>query len=59
MKKNPRCPICGGCGVPLGALGNLMWFRCECCGMQFCRTVKARKPRVKKGVETSLTSDAS
>lgn len=37
-----KCPICDGPGVPLGALGRTMWYRCRNCGMQYCRTKKRR-----------------
>lgn len=29
------CPVCDGEGVPLGALGNRMHYRCRACGMDF------------------------
>ena len=29
------CPLCGGASVPLGALGNLMHYRCQACGMDY------------------------
>lgn len=29
------CPICCGPAGPLGGLGNLVWFVCRDCGMQF------------------------
>jgi hypothetical protein len=32
---NPVCPMCGGVGVALGALGILHWFRCRQCGADF------------------------
>jgi len=32
---NPRCPVCGGLELYLGALGRLDWFNCQNCGMQF------------------------
>jgi hypothetical protein len=28
------CETCGGPLVPLGTLGNLMWFRCRDCGQE-------------------------
>jgi len=31
------CPVCGGPGVPLGALGRLEHYRCRDCGMDFNR----------------------
>ena len=35
LEENPECPECGGPGVPLGALGRKIWFRCRNCGMDF------------------------
>ncbi len=32
---NPDCPLCGGMGAYLGALGKRLWFRCIQCGMDF------------------------
>lgn len=32
---NPECPVCSGIGIPMGALGNLEYFRCESCGCEF------------------------
>lgn len=29
------CPQCDGPGLPLGALGTTVWFRCWNCGWQF------------------------
>ena len=34
----PECPFCGGEGVVLGGLGNLMHFRCRGCGTDFHKT---------------------
>jgi len=34
---SPACPLDGGEGVPLGALGKLMHYRCRACGMNFSR----------------------
>ena len=31
----PPCPVCGGEPTPLGTLGNLLWFRCSQCGIDF------------------------
>lgn len=33
------CPMCGGQGMPFGALGNREHFRCRQCGMTY--SVKA------------------
>ncbi len=35
----PDCPVCDGdeSGRFLGRLGELRWFRCESCGMDFNR----------------------
>jgi len=30
-----ECPACGGLGSVLGILGNLVWFRCQNCGIDF------------------------
>lgn len=35
------CPICGGPGAYLGALGTLEHFRCTGCGMTFSRVTPA------------------
>jgi hypothetical protein len=29
------CPVCGGEGMPLGALGSKKFYRCRDCGMEF------------------------
>lgn len=29
------CPECGGMAMILGVLGNLMWMRCQDCGLEF------------------------
>lgn len=30
------CPACDNAtDEPMGALGNLLWFRCPCCGIDF------------------------
>ena len=31
----PDCPMCGGESGFMGWLGNLKWFRCLFCGMEF------------------------
>lgn len=31
----PDCPICGNISGFMGWLGNLNWFRCMFCGMEF------------------------
>lgn len=31
------CQLCGGVLVLLGLLGNLAWFRCRQCGMEFSK----------------------
>jgi hypothetical protein len=36
--------MCAGPGVALGQLGNLRWFRCRDCGMDFSKVVR-RKPK--------------
>jgi hypothetical protein len=33
--ENNICPVCGGTIYLLGYLGNLAWFRCANCGMEF------------------------
>ena len=30
-----RCPICEGTGEYIGTLGNLDWYRCRNCGMEW------------------------
>ena len=30
-----ECPLCGGIGSLMGQLGNLVWFRCLNCGIDF------------------------
>jgi tRNA(Ile2) C34 agmatinyltransferase TiaS len=35
LKMNPICPICDGEGKYMADLGDLAWFRCEDCGMDF------------------------
>ncbi len=30
-----ECPMCSGFGALLGKLGNLFWFRCRQCGIDF------------------------
>lgn len=43
---NPICPACEqGEGELLGELGNLKWFCCRACGMQFNKRIKIRKRR--------------
>jgi len=34
-KDNPTCPLCNGPGSCMGGLGNLTWFRCRNCGVDF------------------------
>jgi len=29
------CPTCNGEGIKLGRLGNLIHYKCRCCGMFF------------------------
>lgn len=29
------CPMCDGESYKLGQLGNLVWYKCRMCGMQF------------------------
>jgi hypothetical protein len=31
----PDCPMCGGQSGLMGYLGQLAWFRCLFCGMEF------------------------
>lgn len=37
------CPLCNGEGEYTGTLGNLDWFRCRQCGMDFYRSVNNRE----------------
>jgi tRNA(Ile2) C34 agmatinyltransferase TiaS len=52
------CPVCPGNGVPLGALGTRMHYRCRDCGMDFSKTRRVRRPRPTKArtVEAALDS---
>ena len=34
---NAECPICDGEAELMGQLGNLRWYRCMDCGMEFSR----------------------
>jgi len=48
-RRNPgdsetTCPACGGEGILLGALGNLVHYRCRNCGAQFQEKAR-RRPR--------------
>ena len=38
-----KCPLCKGKGFRLGQLGNLIWYRCRACGMEFCKKVRVKK----------------
>jgi tRNA(Ile2) C34 agmatinyltransferase TiaS len=50
----PACPVCPGHGVPLGRLGQLRWYRCRDCGIDFNRRVKAPpKPALRPGGRAS------
>lgn len=40
----PSCPHCSGRGLLLGALGNLRWFRCRDCGIDFNTASRRRRP---------------
>jgi len=48
-----KCLACGGMGVPLGALGLRMWYRCRDCGMLFSRKMVRKARRV--AVQTRIT----
>lgn len=39
--------MCNGQGVPLGQLGDLVWFRCRQCGMDFSKKRKRKAGREK------------
>jgi len=39
-----HCPICDGPPVVLGQLGNLLWMRCQDCGMEFNLKQPLKKP---------------
>ena len=30
------CPMCKRENPPIGVLGNLIWYRCQGCGMEYC-----------------------
>jgi transposase-like protein len=40
--KTKHCPLCSGDGMPLGALGRRMHYRCIHCGMMFSAPVKRK-----------------
>jgi tRNA(Ile2) C34 agmatinyltransferase TiaS len=40
----PACPMCGGEGEVLGALGSLCWFRCRDCGVEYHEEAERRGP---------------
>lgn len=42
------CKICGGDLILMGGLGNLKWFSCRNCGMQFSKKIKSKR-KVKNG----------
>ena len=31
----PGCPVCDGPGIEMGGLGNVVWYRCRNCGIEF------------------------
>jgi hypothetical protein len=35
------CPGCGNANFPLGPLGQLLWFVCRACGLQYHDNVEA------------------
>lgn len=35
MANTHECPTCHGDGFAIGALGNLVWFRCRNCGTEY------------------------
>ena len=37
------CPVCGDWGSLMGHLGNLTWFRCVSCGIDFNLTSEDNK----------------
>jgi len=44
-----NCPMCGGPGVFMGAMGYKTWFRCRNCGMEFARDeTPQEKPKKKR-----------
>lgn len=45
--RHNACPACTGDLHPLGALGNLAWYRCRHCGMDVNRKIR-RKPAKRK-----------
>lgn len=40
MNTDRECPICGGPGIFLGILGNLIWHRCRDCGTEFSVVIR-------------------
>lgn len=53
------CPVCGGPGVPLGGLGNLMWYRCRNCGMDFNQKAASEEDEKKRDEKTEMELDLS
>lgn len=53
------CQLCTGPCYQLGSLGQLKWFVCRNCGMQFSRKARAKKVRKNDSVRNNeaTTSD--
>lgn len=45
------CPVCGGVGESMGKLGDLEWFRCRHCGMEFNRPASVGGRRTTSGID--------
>ena len=48
MESEMGCPMCGGPGVELGALGFRVHFRCRDCGMEFSHVDEEARKREEK-----------
>lgn len=46
--RSVTCPVCYGEAGVLGVLGNLRYYLCRDCGMQFSKKIKRRKKRQEK-----------
>lgn len=34
------CPVCDGKSYRIGVLGNRVWYRCRCCGIDYYKGVE-------------------
>lgn len=51
------CPLCGGEGVGLGALGNLFHSHCRQCGLIFSEPIQHRHDAVDDEPETVVITE--